>query len=85
MALFRRVRNRNSSDGTIEALQKIVAAIRKQFGRKIRIIVRADSAFARGSIMSWCEDHGHFYCFGLARNERLSEELKGAFESLKPR
>jgi hypothetical protein len=32
--------------------------------------------------MSWCEDNGVFYCFGLARNDRLSEELKGAFKSL---
>ena len=32
--------------------------------------------------MSRCEDNEVFYCFGLARNDRLSEELKGAFESL---
>ncbi len=32
--------------------------------------------------MSWCEDHEVSYCFGLARNDRLSEELKGAFERL---
>ena len=44
--------------------------------------MRGDSAFAREPIMSWCEDNEVFYCFGLARNDRLSEELKGAFESL---
>jgi hypothetical protein len=74
---------RDASDGTIEALQKIVPAIRKRFGRKIRIIVRADSAFARESIMSWCEDNGVFYCFGLARNDRLSQQLNVQFQSLK--
>jgi hypothetical protein len=74
---------RDASEGTIEALQKIVPAIRKRFGKKTRIIIRADSAFARESIMSWCEDHGVFYCFGLARNERLSEQLNAHFQSLK--
>lgn len=74
---------RDASDGTLEALQKIVPAIRRRFGKKVRIIVRADSGFAREPIMKWCEDHEVFYCFGLARNDRLSEELKGAFESLK--
>ncbi|HKM82137.1 MAG TPA: IS1380 family transposase [Candidatus Acidoferrum sp.] len=74
---------RDASEGTVEALQKIVPAIRKRFGRKVRIIVRADSGFAREAIMSWCEDNKVFYCFGLARNDRLSEVLNGNFESLK--
>src|ERR1700741_550637 len=74
---------RDASDGTGEALQKIVPAIRKRFGSKVRIIVRADSGFAREGIMSWCEANGVFYCFGLARNDRLSEILNGEFESLK--
>jgi len=47
---------RDASEGSLEALQKIVAAIRRRFGKKVRII--------------------------LARNDRLNEELKGAFESL---
>jgi hypothetical protein len=49
----------------------------------VRIIVRADSGFAREAIMSWCEEHGIWYCFGLARNDRLSGVLNGNFESLK--
>jgi len=43
----------DASDGTVEALQKIVPVIRRRFGRKVRIIVRADSGFARDAIMSW--------------------------------
>jgi DDE family transposase len=74
---------RDASDGTVEALQKIVPAIRQRFGRKVRIIVRADSGFAREGIMTWCEEQGVFYCLGLARNGRLEEQLKGNFESLK--
>ena len=30
-----------------------------------------------------CEENGGWYCFGLARNDRLSETLNGNFESLK--
>src|SRR5215471_16702647 len=32
--------------------------------------------------MSWCEENEVYYCFGLARNDRLSEQLQGSFESL---
>jgi hypothetical protein len=74
---------RDASAGTVEALQKIVPAIRKRFGPYVRIIVRADSGFAREPIMSWCEANGIFYCLGLARNERLQKQLQASFESLK--
>jgi hypothetical protein len=74
---------RDASSGTVEALQKIVPAIRQRFGPHLRIIVRADSGFAREPIMSWCEANGVFYCLGLARNERLQKELQASFESLK--
>jgi hypothetical protein len=67
----------------VEALQKIVCAIRQRFGRKVRIIVRADSGFAREAIMAWCEDNEVFYCLGLARNERLGQLLSSNFEALK--
>jgi hypothetical protein len=67
---------RDASDGCVEALEKIVPVIRQRFGKKIRIIVRADSGFARESIMAWCEQNGLYYCFGLARNCRLQECLE---------
>ena len=66
---------RDASSGTAEALEKITRAIRKRFGRRVRIIVRADSGFAREEIMAWCEDHAVYYCLGLARNKRLSARL----------
>src|SRR3984893_5123336 len=74
---------RDASDGTVEALQKIVPAIRRRFGNKVRIIVRADSGFAREAIMAWCEENQVFYCLGLARNDRLVELLRTHFEALK--
>jgi hypothetical protein len=73
---------RDASDGTVEALQTIVPVIRRRFGRKVGIVVRGDSGFARDAIMGWCESHGIYYCFGLARNARLQEKLVPAFEAL---
>ena len=83
--LFAKLRDckRDASEGTVEALQKIVPAIRQRFGRKVRIIVRGDSGFAREAIMAWCEEHQVFYCFGLARNDRLAEQLGSSFERLR--
>ena len=37
----------------------------------VRILVRADSGFARDDLMAWCEANGVHFLFGLAQNERL--------------
>jgi hypothetical protein len=67
---------RDASEGTVEALQKIVRAIRKRFGKKVAIIVRADSGFAREELMEWCENNKVYYCIGMARNKRLVSLLE---------
>jgi hypothetical protein len=84
LPLFAKLRDckRDASDGTVEALQKIVPVIRQRFDKRVRIIVRADSGFAREAIMAWCEENGVFYCLGLARNDRLVELLGTHFEAL---
>jgi hypothetical protein len=73
---------RDACEGTVEALEKIVRAIRKRFGRKVRIILRADSGFCREEIMGWCEAHGIYYCVGMARNPRLRAYLDESFQRL---
>ncbi len=66
-----RTSDRDGSDGTLDALEKIVAAIRERFPH-VQSIVRADSGFAREPIMAWCEaQRDVFSCIGLARNARL--------------
>ncbi len=78
-----RTSGRDASDGTAEALEKIVKAIRKRFGRKQKILVRADSGFAREEIMAWCEARPNvFYCLGLARNARLQKHLEESFGAM---
>jgi hypothetical protein len=73
---------RDACDGTVEALKRIVPAIRKRFGRKVRIVLRADSGFAREPIMKWCEHHRVYYVIGMSRNPRLSAELDALFAEL---
>ena len=63
------------SAGTLEALKKIVPALRKRFP-EVRIIVRGDSGFCREPMMAWCEEQREvYYCLGLARNARLEALL----------
>jgi hypothetical protein len=42
---------------------------------RTRILLRADSGFARDALMSWCEQNRVDYVFGLARNARLEAEI----------
>jgi hypothetical protein len=41
----------------------------------VRILLRADSGFAREALMAWCETNRVDFVFGLARNARLVEEI----------
>jgi hypothetical protein len=70
----------DAARGAVDALKKIVAAVRKRC-RKARIIVRADSGFCREEIMAWCEAQQPvvYYCLGLARNSRLRELIDEKF------
>jgi hypothetical protein len=68
--------NMDASAGAIEEVERIVQQIRRRWSR-VKILLRADSGFARDALMSWCEHHRVDYVFGLARNARLEAELKG--------
>lgn len=75
-----RTADRDGSEGTLAALQKIVAAIRERFGKHTAILVRADSGFCREEIMAWIEAQEQVhYVLGLARNRRLEAQLAPAF------
>jgi len=80
-----RTSDRDASAGTLEALQQIVAAIRARFP-KVKIVVRADSGFARDAIMQWCEAQPEvYYLIGLARNARLEALLEPSLASARER
>jgi Transposase DDE domain group 1 len=73
--------NIDASAGAVEEVARIVGQIRARWPR-VKILLRADSGFARDELMAWCEANGVDYVFGLARNERLvgaiAEELAAA-------
>ena len=66
--------NIDGSAGSVEEVARIVAQIRTRWP-KTRILLRADSGFAREALMAWCEQNRVDFVFGLARNARLVEEI----------
>jgi hypothetical protein len=62
--------NIDASAGAVAEVERIVGQIRTRWPR-VKILLRADSGFARDELMAWCEANGVDYVFGLARNERL--------------
>jgi Transposase DDE domain group 1 len=70
-----RTADKDAADGAKEEIARIVAQIRARWP-DVEIILRADSGFARDDLMSWCEDNGVDYIFGLARNERLVKAIR---------
>jgi Transposase DDE domain group 1 len=71
----------DASAGSVAEVERIVRQIRARWPF-VRILLRADSGFAREALMTWCEENGVDYLFGLARNTRLvamiEEELATA-------
>ena len=69
---------RSNIDGAAGAdveLARIVGRLRSRWPR-VRILVRADSGFARESLMAWCEENDVDFVLGMARNERLAKEIE---------
>ena len=66
--------NIDAAAGAKDEVARIVAHIRRRWPR-VRILLRADSGFAREELMAWCEASGVDYLFGLARNRRLLDEI----------
>jgi hypothetical protein len=64
----------DASAGAVEEVARIVTQIRARWPQ-VRIVLRADSGFAREVLMVWCEANRVDYVFGLARNSRLVGEI----------
>ena len=69
-----RVSNIDGSAGAVEEAARIVEQIRSRWPA-VRIVLRADSGFAREPLMAWCEANGVDYLFGLAQNVRLNQAI----------
>ncbi len=71
--------NIDAAAGAVEEAARLVSAIRKRWPR-VRVLLRADSGFARDALMSWCEQNRVDFLFGLARNVRLESEIADEIE-----
>jgi hypothetical protein len=62
--------NHDAAFGCLQEIQRMVAQIRAAWP-ETKIVLRGDSGFCRNQLMSWCENNGVDFVFGLARNQRL--------------
>jgi hypothetical protein len=67
--------NIDASAGATEEIARIVGRLRARWPR-VRVLLRADSGFARETLMAWCEANGVDFLFGLARNPRLEAVIE---------
>jgi hypothetical protein len=74
LAAKQRCANIDGAAGAVEEAARIVAQIRARWPQ-VRIVLRADSGFAREALMCWCELNDVDFVFGLAKNERLVGEI----------
>jgi Transposase DDE domain group 1 len=72
----------DASAGAVEEIARIVAQIRASWPGT-RILLRADSGFAREALMAWCEANRVDYLFGLARNARLAAMIESELAEAK--
>jgi len=64
----------DASAGAADEIARVIGQIRARWP-KVRIVVRADSGFAREELMAWCEANDVEFLLGLAQNSRLNAEL----------
>ena len=69
----------DAAAGAVEEVARVVERIRARWPRT-RILLRADSGFAREDLMGWCEANGVDFLFGLAQNERLIAQIKSELD-----
>ena len=71
--------NIDASAGAEEEVARMVRQIRARWPR-VKIVLRADSGFAREALMLWCEQNRVDFVFGLARNTRLETRVAAALQ-----
>ena len=72
--------DQDAAAGCLSEVERIVAGLRRVWPA-VRIIVRADSGFCREQLMAWCEANQVDYALGLARNQRLREQIEEAMQT----
>lgn len=82
--LTARLRSSNCgpAKGAVEEVERIVSQIRQRWP-ETEIILRADAGFSNNELMSWCEENGVFYLFGMAKNKRLLSRIETQLERVR--
>jgi hypothetical protein len=83
LVAYLRPSNIDASLHSRAVLKLLVRRLRKTWPQ-VRIVLRADSAFARWRLLRWCEKNRVFYVVGLTRNpvlERLAAPFLQAAET----
>jgi len=68
--------NHDASFGCLGEIRRIVTQLRAGWP-EVKIILRGDSGFCRNELMSWCENNGVDFVFGMARNRKLRRIIGG--------
>ena len=74
--------NIDASGGSVKELDRIVGQIRERWPQ-VRIVIRGDSGFCREQIMAWCEANDVDFVLGLAKNDRLIDEIASELKQAK--
>jgi len=74
--------NIDASAGSVKELDRIVRQIREKWPH-VQIVIRGDSGFCREEIMAWCEAHDVGFVLGLAKNDRLIDEIASELDQAK--
>jgi hypothetical protein len=64
----------DAAAGVVEEVKRLVARIRSRWPN-VRILLRADSDFARDALMVWCKTDDVDFVLGIGKNERLLAEI----------
>src|SRR5258708_38759547 len=68
--------NHDAAFGSLQEIQRIVAQIRTAWP-EVKIILRGDSGFCRNALMSWCENNGVDFVFGVGAEPETAEDHRG--------
>ena len=70
-----RTANLDPGNEALPDIRRVVKRLKEKWP-EVKIILRGDSGFCREHIMSWCEQEGIFYLFGMSKNNRLYKRIE---------
>ena len=74
--------NLDPGNEALPDVMRVVEQIRESWP-EVKITLRGDSGFCRDDLMSWCEENGIFYLFGISKNSRLLARIEKELERAK--